>query len=160
MRDAILRKIEPEDREWLVAKHRVIYAQTDGFDVSFGDLVEDVLDDFLATHDPHHERGWIAEENGRRLGSIFCVRLDDKTAQLRLFLLVLEVRGKGLGLHMLRHCMQFAQERGYAGIKLWTHQSHKAACALYKAQGWRCIDAKPTRSFGQDLIVETYIYRF
>ena len=152
--------IRPDDRDWLVAKHRTIYAQTDGFDDSFGDLVAQVLDDFLKTHDPQHECGWIAEENGHRLGSIFCVRLDAHTAQVRLFLLVPEARGKGLGRRMLRRCMRFAQERGYSGMRLWTHQSHKAACALYKAQGWRCIEVKPVRSFGQDLIVETYVYPF
>ncbi|GIT86951.1 MULTISPECIES: GNAT family N-acetyltransferase [Roseobacter] len=160
MKNLILRKVRPEDREWLVAEHRTIYAQTDGFDDSFGDLVQQVLDDFLASHDPRYERGWIAEENGLRLGSIFCVRLDEETAQLRLFLLVPEARGKGLGLRMLRHCMQFAQEHGYSGMRLWTHQSHKAACALYKAQGWQCIETKPVRSFGQELIVETYTYPF
>lgn len=160
MKEAILREVRPQDRDWLVDKHRVIYAHTDGFDDSFGDLVENVLDGFLAAHDPRHEHGWIAEKQGQRLGSIFCVRLDERTAQLRLFLLVPEARGKGLGLRMLRHCMWFAQAHGYSAMRLWTHQSHKAACALYKAQGWQCIETKPVRSFGQDLIVETYTYHF
>ncbi|ABG31426.1 N-acetyltransferase [Roseobacter denitrificans] len=160
MKEVILREIGAQDRDWLVDKHRAIYAQTDGFDDSFGDLVADVLDDFLLRHDPKDECGWIAESEGARLGSIFCVRLDECTAQLRLFLLLPEARGKGLGRRMLRHCMRFAQKRGYSGMRLWTHQSHEAACALYKAQGWQCIETKPTRSFGQDLIVESYIYAF
>lgn len=160
MCDVTLRTIKPQDRDWLVAQHRTLYAQSDGFDASFGDLVQEITDDFLNTHDPRFECGWIAENSVHRLGSIFCVRLDDETAQLRLFLVIPEAQGTGLGRRMLRHCMQFAKHSGYKGMRLWTHRSHKAACALYKSQGWQCIDAKPTQSFGQDMIVETYTYWF
>ena len=160
MDDVILRTIKPQDCEWLVENHRLLYAQSDGFDDSFGDLVKKITDDFLMSHDPKVERGWIAERKGHRLGSVFCVRLDDETAQLRLFFLVPEARGTGLGRRMLQHCMTFARHGGYAGMRLWTHRSHRAACALYKAQGSQCIATKPAHSFGRNMIVETYTYRF
>lgn len=155
-----IREFTAEDRDWLVDQHGLLYAQTEGFDASFGVLVGDILDDFIADHDGMAERGWIAEEDGQRLGSVFCVRLSETTAKLRLFLLVPEARGKGLGKRMLATCMGFAQDCGYEGMQLWTHESHAAACALYKAAGWDLVSAKPAHSFGQDLVEQSWCYRF
>ncbi|GHG86840.1 hypothetical protein GCM10010961_14780 [Pseudodonghicola xiamenensis] len=73
MSDVILRPFHPEDATWLVARHQELYARDEGFDASFGPLVAGILDEFIADHDPERERGWIAEEAGTRLGSIFCV---------------------------------------------------------------------------------------
>ncbi|WP_146344033.1 GNAT family N-acetyltransferase [Falsiphaeobacter marinintestinus] len=152
MSDVTLRRFEATDAPWLVAQHKALYARDEGFDDSFGDLVAQILDDFTADHDPDREHGWIAVENGQRLGSIFCVSLDETTAKLRLFLLVPEARGKGLGKRLLETCKGFAREAGYTKMVLWTHESHRAACALYAATGWTLIDSKPAHSFGVDVI--------
>ncbi|WP_299862942.1 GNAT family N-acetyltransferase [uncultured Roseobacter sp.] len=160
MENVIIRQFTADDRDWLVDQHGRLYAQTEGFDDSFGLLVGDILDAFIAEHDPELERGWIAEEDGTRLGSIFCVRLSETAAKLRLFLLVPQARGKGLGKRLLETCMGFAKDRGYQGMQLWTHESHKAACALYKAHGWQLESTKPVHSFGQDLVEQSWRYRF
>lgn len=156
MHDVILRPYHPDDAPWLVERHGTLYARDEGFDESFPALVAEILADFAARHDPTCERGWIAERSGQRLGSIFCVRLDDETAKLRLFLLDPAARGAGLGRHMLRTCMQFARDCGYRRMQLWTHESHHAAVALYRGQGWQLIDVKPVHSFGVDLIEQTW----
>ena len=57
-------------------------------------LVRGIVADFLAGHDPAREAGWIAEADGARIGCIFCVRKDDETAKLRLFLILPEARGR------------------------------------------------------------------
>lgn len=155
-----IRTVLETDRDWLVEQHQMLYARDEGFDDSFVALVAEIFDDFIATYNPKSENGWIVEEAGQQLGCIFCVRLDDETAQLRLFLLVPEARGKGLGRLLLETCMGFAREKGYSGMRLWTHRSHEAACRLYRAAGWRCVEAKPDHHFGQDVVVETYTYRF
>lgn len=160
MENVTIRQFTSDDRDWLVAQHGELYAKTEGFDASFGVLVAEILDDFIAGHDSRSERGWVAEENGLRLGSIFCVRLSETTAKLRLFLLVPEARGKGLGKRLLATCMGFAEDCGYEGMQLWTHESHAAACALYKATGWSLESAKPVHSFGQDLVEQSWSYRF
>ncbi|SDC95810.1 GNAT family N-acetyltransferase [Ruegeria marina] len=151
-----LRPFVAEDAAWLVERHGTLYAEAEGFDTTFAPLVAEILDAFVAGHDPACERGWIAEHQGRRLGSIFCVRLDDGTAKLRLFLLAPEARGKGLGRRLLETCMDFARRAGYRDMQLWTHESHRAACALYAAAGWHLVDSKPVRSFGVDLIEQTW----
>ncbi len=156
MANVDLRQFRAEDAPWLVERHGTLYARDEGFDETFAPLVARILDDFIADHDPTCERGWIAERDGERLGSIFCVRLDDQTAKLRLFLLVPEARGLGLGKRLLATCMGFARAAEYRQMQLWTHESHKAACALYKATGWQLVDSKPVRSFGVDLVEQSW----
>ncbi|MDU8910249.1 GNAT family N-acetyltransferase [Aestuariicoccus sp. MJ-SS9] len=151
-----LKDLGPGDAAWLADQHGSAYAQAEGFDQSFGVLVAEILADFEENRDPACERGWIAWENGARLGSIFCVRQDAETAKLRLFFLVPEARGKGLGKRLLSECMSWAKARGYRRMALWTHESHKAACALYAASGWRCVSSKPVRSFGVDLVEQAW----
>lgn len=150
--DIELRDLGPGDVDWLVAQHGALYARDEGFDESFPVLVRQILEDFEADHDPARERAFIAWEGEARLGSIFCVRQDDETAKLRLFLLVPEARGKGLGKRLLEACMGFARERGYRRMELWTHESHRAACALYEKAGWRLVRSEPKRSFGADVV--------
>jgi GNAT superfamily N-acetyltransferase len=160
MTDVIIRQFTPADTDWLVEQHGVNYARDEEFDDTFGPLVASILVDFNAGHDDRCERGWIAEQDGMRLGSIFCVRLNEDTAKLRLFLLTPAARGKGLGKRLLAQCMGFAQRTGYSDMQLWTHESHAAACALYTATGWELTASKPVHSFGCDLVEQTWIYRF
>ncbi|MEM6887995.1 MAG: GNAT family N-acetyltransferase [Pseudomonadota bacterium] len=160
MQDVILRPFTKADRDWLVRTHQELYTRDEGFDSSFGPLVADILDGFLAEHDPACEAGWIAATGSKRLGSIFCVRLDLETAKLRLFLLSPEARGLGLGKRMLQQCMRFARTSDYRGMQLWTHESHRAACALYRAAGWELVGSKAVHSFGQDLVEQSWRIRF
>lgn len=160
MAEAILRPFAAGDKDWLVEQHGVLYARDEGFDETFGSLVDAILTDFLNTHDANREAGWIAEQNGRRLGSIFCVKLDETTAKLRVFLLVPEARGKGLGKRMLATCMGFARDCGYTGMQLWTHESHRAAGALYRAAGWTLDNETPVHSFGKYNVEQVWSIRF
>lgn len=155
-----IRRIKPEDRNWVVEQHIAHYRNANGFDDSFGTLVGEIVDGFIANHDPDCEAGWIAEQAGVPVGCIFCVKLDAATAQLRLFLLVPEARGAGIGRLLLNTCMNFAESSGFQGMRLWTHQSHAAACALYRRSGWSLVDARQTRSFGRQEVIETYEYQF
>jgi len=156
MSDVTLRRFESHDAAWLVEQHGIHYARDEGFDDTFGPLVASILEAFIAEHDPSCERGWIAEQDGQRLGSIFCVRQTDTTAKLRLFLLTPAARGKGLGKRLLTQCMSFAKSSGYGDMQLWTHESHEAACALYRAFGWELVESKPVHSFGVDLVEQSW----
>lgn len=149
--DLSLRDMAPTDLEWLVDRHRVLYAESDGFDDSFGVLVEKILREFLATRDPAQDRAWIAEVDGRRLGSIFCVRTDcPGVAQLRLLFLEPEARGLGLGQLLLGKCIDFARASGNHTLRLWTHDTHRSAIRLYQRNGFEMTTAEPVHHFGQD----------
>ena len=155
--DITLRDIAIGDAGWLIQRHAELYSEHDGFDASFEVLVTEILADFLKNHDPLYERAFIATANERRLGSIFCVNSGEPgVAKLRLFLLEPDVRGLGLGQRLLDACLGFARDAGYDHMRLWTHESHKAACALYKKNGFQCTASKPVHSFGADLVEQTW----
>jgi len=151
-----IRRFTPEDRDWLIAQHRIHYARDEGFDESFGVLVAQIIDDFLDQHDPTCETGWIAQRGEERLGSIFCVKLNAAQAKLRLFFLMPKARGQGLAKRMLETCTGFAKDRGYRSMHLWTHESHRAAGALYARNGWTMTDSRSVVSFGRDNVEQTW----
>lgn len=155
-----LRIAERDDAPWIIDRHATLYAEDDGFDDSFGHLVAEVTGGFFARHDPVRERGWIALDGARRVGCIFCARLDEDEAKLRLFLVEPAWRGTGLGRRLLATCTSFARDAGYARIGLRTHESHRAATALYARNGWACLDSRPVHSFGVDLVEQGWRLTF
>lgn len=157
MTEITLRDIAPGDAAWLTRVHAELYAESDGFDASFERLVAQILDDFQRHRDPSCERAFIAERGGARLGSVFCVRSGAPgIAKLRLFLVLPEARGQGLGRRLLESCIRYTKSAGYRELRLWTHASHEAACALYRRRGFALVDEKPVRNFGQNLIEQTW----
>lgn len=118
MSKVTLRPFRSDDVDWLVEAHAAHFAENDGFDDSFGPSVRSILNDFVATHDPTREQGWIVDVDGARAGSIFCVGLDDETAKLRLFFVSSVLRGQGAGKLLLNTCCAFARDAGYRKITL------------------------------------------
>lgn len=155
-----LRPFTAEDADWIVEEHAEHYGQIKGFDTTFGPLVRQIIDSFLARHDETVEAGWIAMQGERRLGSIFCVKLDARTAKLRLFYVVAEARGTGVAQALLDQCLRFARGAGYRGLTLWTHESHAAAGRIYARNGFMRTHAEPVHSFGVDLVEETWEIAF
>ncbi len=145
------------DAGWLIQRHGELYAEAEGFDATFEPLVADILVDFMRNRDPSLERAWIARRGGERLGSIFCVKSDEaQVAKLRLFLIEPQARGTGLGQRLLDLCKDHARDHGFRKLRLWTHESHKAACALYSKNGFRCTTSEPVHSFGVNLVEQTW----
>ena len=155
-----LRPFQNDDAAWLVEQHAIHYASVEGFDDSFGPLVRSIVDDFLRAHDDTCEAGWIAHRADQRLGSIFCVRSDHRMAKLRLFFVIGDARGTGVAQALLDQCLGFARNAGYAGLTLWTHESHIAAGRIYKRNGLIRTRAEPVHSFGVDLVEETWQIAF
>ncbi|WP_435258322.1 GNAT family N-acetyltransferase [Thioclava sp. FR2] len=148
------------DAQWLVDRHAELYAQEEGYDASFPQLVAKIIAEFLDGHDPVSERGWVAILDGKRVGSIFCVKDSEdesgQTAKLRLFLLEPSARGTGLSKRLIETCLQFAREAGYQHMRLWTHASHAAACRLYEKYGFSCTKSWGEHTFGQDVISQIW----
>lgn len=157
MEEVILRDIAIGDAGWLVQAHAELYARHEGFDETFEPLVAEILVDFLRNRDRSCERAFIAVRGDARLGSIFCVKSGTEgVAKLRLFLVMPEARGQGLGRILLESCLDHARNTGFRRMVLWTHESHKAACALYEKRGFALTRSEPVRSFGVDLVEQTW----
>ncbi|NJS38785.1 MAG: GNAT family N-acetyltransferase [Rhodobacteraceae bacterium] len=151
-----IRPLQPGDAGWIIGQHGALYAREQGYDQGFEALVARIMADQLDRGDTLREHSWIAEVGGpdapQRLGTISCMREDDQTARLRLFLIVPEARGLGLGQRLHDTCVGFARQAGYRRMVLWTHQGLHAACALYARSGWRLVRSVPGRAYGQDVV--------
>ena len=147
---------QPGDLGWVVMAHGEIYAAEFGWDTTFEALVARIVADYAANHDLAREAAWIAEQDGRRAGCVFCVAADETTAQLRILLVDPSVRGQRLGGRLVDECIAFARRAGYRRIKLWTNHPLTAARQIYLSRGFTLIAEEPHQSFGADLTGQVY----
>ncbi|MFZ5735087.1 MAG: bifunctional helix-turn-helix transcriptional regulator/GNAT family N-acetyltransferase [Pseudomonadota bacterium] len=152
----VLRTHRPGDMGWIVAQHGRFYAEQYGFDSSFESLAAEIAAQFLASYDASCERCWIAEVDGKPAGSVFLVKHTPEIAKLRLFLVDPAARGRGAGKMLVNECVTFARACGYKTITLWTQSILVAARGIYRNAGFVHVSTEPHRSFGQDLVGETW----
>lgn len=153
---AVLRDPRPGDMGWVVQSHGALYASEYGFDAAFEALVAEIAAKFLTSFDASRERCWIADLDGAPVGSVFLVRHSDDVAKLRLLLVDPAGRGQGLGKRLVGECIAFARACGYRRITLWTQSILIAARKIYQDAGFALVNSEPHRSFGQDLVGETW----
>ncbi len=152
----VLRPPRPGDMGWVAHRHGALYAQEYGFDEQFEALVAGIVAKFVQHYDPKRERCWIAEKDGEVVGSVFLVKQSKTVAKLRLLLVEPKARGLGIGARLVEECIRFARQAGYRKITLWTQSSLVAARRIYQAAGFRLVRQGRHRSFGHDLVEETW----
>lgn len=155
-RSYLLRPLRPGDLGWVVNRHGVRYAEEYGFDQTFEALVARVAGEYVEHHSPDHEAAWIAEVDGEPVGSVFCVRVDDRTAKLRLLLVEPAARGLGIGNRLVEECLRFARRVGYERMVLWTVSGLAASRHIYEKVGFRLVESVPSRLYGRDLEAQTW----
>jgi GNAT superfamily N-acetyltransferase len=139
----------PGDLGWVVERHGAVYAAEYGWDMSFEALVADIVAGFGAADDPRREAGWIAELDGRRAGSIFCLASDAPgVASLRALIVDPGARRRGIGRLLIDRCVEFARAAGYRRIELGTTSDLAGARRLYDAAGFRLVDETREPRFG------------
>jgi GNAT superfamily N-acetyltransferase len=142
MRDVMLRGPQPGDWGWIIERHGALYAAEYGWGRDYEAYVAHAVGTLAENFDPEHEAVWIAELGGERAGSIACARKDATTAQLRFFLAEPGARGHGVGLALIRACLEFAQGCGYRRMMLWTCSGLTASRALYERHGFT-LESEP-----------------
>lgn len=146
------------DLAWLLAAHADL-ARELGWDATFEAYVAQPMATSILKA-ASFERLWIAERDGRSVGSVAIVQadpLETETAQLRWFLVQPEVRGQGLGKGLLEQAVAFSREAGYHRIILWTVRQLAAAAHLYESAGFKRVHETPSTRWGADVVEEQYM---
>jgi DNA-binding MarR family transcriptional regulator/GNAT superfamily N-acetyltransferase len=140
-RDAyILRPARPGDYGWVVSRHGALYADELHWGASFEAYCARVVADYVDKRDPQRENAWIAEVDGAPVGSIFCVKRDDETAQLRQLLLEPSARGLGIGTRLVEECVRYARQAGYKRMVLFTTALQEVAARIYRKAGFELVE--------------------
>ena len=151
---------EPGDLGWVVMAHGEVYAEQFGWNAEMETLVARIVADYATEHDSTREAGWIAEKDGERVGSVFCLASDDPSvARLRVLLVTASARGLGLGSRLVGTCLDFAAEAGYQEITLWTTDVLASARRIYEAAGFTLVEEDKQRTFGKDLTSQNWSLR-
>ena len=147
-----LRSLQVGDIGWIAHRQGLLYAQEYGWDASFEALVAQIAAAFVQKFKPGFENAWIAERDGRVVGSVFLVQRSKWVAQLRLLYVEPDARGLGLGRQLTQECISFAREAGYRRMVLWTNDVLTAARHIYVAAGFVLMKEERHHSFGHDMV--------
>jgi ribosomal protein S18 acetylase RimI-like enzyme len=102
----------------------------------FGFQEDPLIDRDLQDPPGHYDAVWIAEEDGRVIGSVAMRLLAPNEAELKRMYLTPDRRGRGLGRRLLELALDWAQERDVSTVRLDTAQEMKAAQGLYESVGF------------------------
>ncbi|WP_200981076.1 GNAT family N-acetyltransferase [Qipengyuania soli] len=157
--DWVLRPFRTGDMGTIAARQAILYEQENGWGTKLEAIILDIAARFLREFDPAKEQCWVAERDGRILGSVFMVKEpgEPETARLRLLYVEPEARGLGIGNALVAECTRFARESGYNRIVLWTHAVLESARRIYAAEGYRIIASETQEEFGRPEVSETWL---
>ncbi len=144
----------PGDLGWVLMAHGERYAEEYGWATDA--TTAPIIADYAATAVPGRDAAWIAELDGTRVGSVFCVGVDGTTAKLRLLLVDPAARGLGLGRALVERCIAFARDAGYARLVLWTNAPLATARQVYLAAGFTLTDEQTHADFGHEVLGQSY----
>ncbi|WP_266204234.1 GNAT family N-acetyltransferase [Pontibacter kalidii] len=149
-------ELKPGDLGYITYRHGAIYKNECNYGLEFESYVAYGLYEFYSQYDPDKDRIWLAEHEGKIVGTICLTHRPGNAAQLRFFLLEPEYRGIGLGKKLMELYMAFYREKGYTSSYLWTTHEQEPAIALYERYGFRLTEEKPSEAFGKPLIEQRF----
>jgi DNA-binding MarR family transcriptional regulator/GNAT superfamily N-acetyltransferase len=154
----IFRDPQPGDLGLIVSRQAILYAREYGWNQEYEALISHIVGDFVQNFDRKRERCWVAEQDGEVVGSVFLLRHPERKGVAKLRLLYVEpaTRGLGIGRRLVSECTSFARQAGYRTITLWTNSVLTSARRIYEAEGYRLVHEEPHRSFGHDLVSQTW----
>ncbi|MDF1793686.1 MAG: helix-turn-helix domain-containing GNAT family N-acetyltransferase [Thalassobaculaceae bacterium] len=156
----LLRPHRPGDMGEVVAAHGRLYSAEYGFDMSFEALVARIAADFVDNFDPARHCCWIAERDGKVVGSVFVVDAPssggEAVAKLRMVFVDERARGLGIGKRLTDEALRFARAAGYTRMTLWTNDILIAARELYRKAGFEHVASEPMKAFGVSMMAETW----
>jgi GNAT superfamily N-acetyltransferase len=147
-----IRTSAPGDTGYVAYMHGKYYHEHYGFFPAAEYYFIKHLADFV--RNPEGGRLWIAETGGITVGSMAVVRVDNKIAQLRWFLVDKHYQGMGIGSSLFQTALDFCRENGYTNMFLWTFKGLDAARHLYDRAGFVVVEEKMNNEWNSFPIIE------
>lgn len=152
----IRHELKPGDLGYLIYLHGSLYAKEYKFDQTFEAYVAHSLVEFVKSFNPYRDRIWLAESEGRIIGSVAIVRHTKVEAQLRWYLVHPDYRGLGLGKILIQEAVSFCKDRKYNSIFLWTTSEMTTAFHLYTEAGFKKKEVKSHNVWGKFVSEEKF----
>ncbi|WP_338325532.1 GNAT family N-acetyltransferase [Muricoccus nepalensis] len=101
---------------------------------------------------------WAARRGGRVVGTVAIdgEDLGEGIAHLRWFIVEEGERGSGLGRRLLGEALRFCDAGGFAATRLWTFRGLDAARRLYEGAGFRLVEERPGRQWGEEVMEQLF----
>ncbi|QIQ21402.1 bifunctional helix-turn-helix transcriptional regulator/GNAT family N-acetyltransferase [Zophobihabitans entericus] len=131
----IRHKLMSGDIGSLIHMHGWIYNKECHYPLAFEGYVSETFHQFMENYDEDKDRIWLAEHNGKIIGSIGIVKHADK-AQLRWFLLDPDYRSIGLGKKLISKALNYCKQKKYFSVFLTTTEDQQQAISMYKKLGF------------------------
>lgn len=152
----LIRNFIDEDIDYVISRHRILYAEEYGLTSAFSDYVDKGVHHFAQQYDATCECMLVAELKKKPVGSIAIVKSNDSTAQLRYFLIEPKMRGRGLGHRLVKMALDFCREKGYKHVFLETIDSLKPARHIYKSHGFSLTSSHKNSTWGESILEERW----
>lgn len=147
---------------WLIHRQGLVYNEQFGWNIEFEALIAGIYSQFQFAPDKPAKQLWVAEQDGRIVGSIFVMPSEgiEGSAQLRMLYVEPASRGQGIGAALVAQAVGFARAHGFGRMRLWTHANQTSARKLYAAAGFAIVETMPEHNFGKDLDGEIWEIAF
>ena len=147
-----IRQSEPGDAGYVDYMHGRFYCKYHGFFSKSEYYFIKYLADFV--HNPEGGRLWIAEVDDVIAGSVAIVRVDNKTAQFRWFIVERDYQNMGIGSRLMKTALDYCRENNYENVFLWTFKGLDMARHLYDKAGFVLTEEKPNNDWSSVEIIE------
>ncbi|RVT43418.1 bifunctional helix-turn-helix transcriptional regulator/GNAT family N-acetyltransferase [Sphingobium algorifonticola] len=140
----------------VATRQSILYAQSHGWGRELEALEAETTAAFLRNFKPDREQCWVADIEGVMAGAVFLTDEGEDVARLRLLHVEPFARQRGIGDALVRTCIGFARDKGYAAVTLWTHTVLDAARRIYARNGFTCVSTDVHHAFGDPVQGETW----
>ncbi|MDY7001735.1 MAG: GNAT family N-acetyltransferase [Thermodesulfobacteriota bacterium] len=137
-----IRTFQPGDMGWVIKRHAEFYAKEHGFSVDFERYVLLAFAEFARKMQDTRSMLWIAELEGKPVGSIGVVETGEDTAQMRWLLVENAAQNLGLGRRLIEQALDFCRDTGLKRVFLWTLKMLSPARHLYESLGFTLTEEK------------------
>ena len=151
-----IRPFISSDIEYVISRHKTLYYAERHLSDIFFDYVDQIVYHFASDFNPKTDCLNILECNGNPAGSIAIVKANDKTAQLRFFMLEPEMRGRGYGNKLMEMALNFCREKGYEHVFLLTISAQVIARHIYERCEFNKTASYDKSEWGEGVVEERW----